>query len=79
MSKKSTTKARTTRKADPHLYSVTFRENYGRSLTREEIRLIQSYRGIRADRAEVLLQIASTYVQLGLEEGADARAKRRTR
>ena len=47
-----------------HPYSVKFREEYGRSLTREEIRLVQAYRGLNDSPMgkPLLLNVASLMV-----------------
>lgn len=53
---------KTTAKRTRHPYSITFREEYGRSLSREEIRLVQAYRGVDQMAKETLLLVASRLV-----------------
>jgi hypothetical protein len=54
-----------------HLYSVPFREQYGRSLTREEIRLVQGYRGLSAPKQAALLTLVSSMLD-GAREAENA-------
>jgi hypothetical protein len=43
-------------------YSRGWLEQYGRTLTREEIRLVQAYRGLEADQRAALLNDTSRRV-----------------
>ena len=45
-----------------HAYPKTWREAYGRGLSREEIRLVQAYRGLDASTQDFLLAFASELV-----------------
>jgi hypothetical protein len=67
MSKKKTPRERP-------LYSQRFLEKYGRTLRREEVRLVQGYRGLSLKQREGLLMFVSAIVidnaQTGLQAGA---------
>lgn len=68
MSKKSP--QRSTSQTQRHPYSIRFREEYGRSLTRNEIGLVQAFRGLTTKSADVLLQCASALVLRDVQAGA---------
>ncbi len=58
-------RAAASRKKQPparHPYSKAWREQYSRSLTREEIRLVQAYRGLVLDVQQLLLKLASRLI-----------------
>jgi hypothetical protein len=53
-----------------HPYSQTWREEYGRSLAREEIRLVQAYRGLETPAQDLLLRLGSRLVVARARRGA---------
>jgi len=71
--KRSKTKSAPT---EPHPYSIKFREQYGRTLTREEIRLVQAYRGLRDGDDLLLLKIASDLVLAQLPQPGNKQNRR---
>jgi hypothetical protein len=54
------------------LYSQRFLEKYGRNLKREEIRLVQGYRGLPAPKQAALLALVSSMIVDGAREAEDA-------
>jgi hypothetical protein len=67
---KTRTSIRTPKAAARADYSQRFLERYGRSLSRQEIRLVQGYRGMAPEAQLVLLNTASALVPARPKGGA---------
>jgi len=50
---------------EKHLYSVRFREEFGRTLTREEIRLVHAFRGMDAKTQAAWLTLITSAMLAG--------------
>ena len=71
MSKKSTPE-----KSTPHpMYSQRFLAQYGRTLTREELRLVQGYRGLTRNQRKGLHAIITDVIINNVRTGTRAGAR----